>query len=146
MRVAALLCTQAVIDDALRRAAGRGVDVRLLLADWCRRTGTIDRLQALQRVPGIEIRLVTLPPSSAGFIPYARVVHAKHLAVDGRRAWLGTSNWSRDYFHASRNVGILVEGAPFARRLARFFLDGWDSAYAVTVDPEAGYDPPRIER
>ncbi len=133
-----------VIDDALRRAAARGVDVRLLLADWCKRAGTIDRLQALQRVPGIEIRLVTLPPSSTGFIPYARVVHAKHLIVDGRRAWLGTSNWSRDYFDVGRNLGVIVEGASFARRLERFFLDGWQSEYATTVDPDARYEPPRI--
>jgi phosphatidylserine/phosphatidylglycerophosphate/cardiolipin synthase-like enzyme len=130
--------------DALHRAAARGVDVRLLLADWCKREGTIEGLQALERVPGIEVRLVSLPESREGPIPYARVVHAKYLVADGQRAWLGSGNWGRDYFYASRNVGIVAEGAGFAARLADFFLDGWRSAYAETVDPSAHYEPPRI--
>jgi len=64
--------------------------------------------------------------------------------ADGRRAWIGTSNWERGYFHASRNVGLLVEGRSSGERLQRFFADVWDSAYAEEVDPDATYEPPRI--
>jgi phosphatidylserine/phosphatidylglycerophosphate/cardiolipin synthase-like enzyme len=132
------------IESALRRAAAREVEVELLLADWSKREGQIEGLQSLQALPGITVKLVTLPQWSGGFIPYARVVHAKYLVADGRRAWLGTSNFSRDYFHASRNVGFLIDGPALAGRLDAFFDDLWRSSYAVEVDPGAKYEPPRV--
>jgi phosphatidylserine/phosphatidylglycerophosphate/cardiolipin synthase-like enzyme len=132
------------LESALRRAAERGVSVELLLSDWCKRAGTIEGLQSLEPLPGIAIRLVTIPPWSGGFIPYARVIHAKYLVVDGREAWIGTSNWEWDYFYASRNVGVRVQGRALAERLDRFFLDLWDGPYAAPVDPHARYTPPRI--
>ena len=60
------------------------------------------------------------------------------------RSWLGTSNWSGDYFTASRNVGVLVEGEGFGGRLEAYHRQVWDSEYAETVDPGATYEPPRI--
>lgn len=131
------------LDDALRAAAGRGVAVEMILADWCKDEKRIAHLQELQRLPNLTIRLVTIPEHSAGFIPYARVVHRKSITVDGQRSWLGTSNGSGDYFHKSRNVGLVVEGAAFATDLDRLFERVWESAYAETVDPEATYEEPR---
>ncbi|AKI99410.1 phosphatidylserine/phosphatidylglycerophosphate/cardiolipin synthase-like enzyme [Archangium gephyra] len=132
------------LEDALKRAAGRGVKVELLVADWGKRKGTIEGLQALQSPPGLTVKLVTIPQWSGGFIPFARVVHAKYMVVDGERAWLGTSNWERDYFTQSRNVGVIVEGEAFAARLERFFQDTWASPYAAEVDPKAAYTAPDI--
>ena len=132
------------LETALRRAAARGVRVHLLVADWSKRKKTIVGLQSLQILPGITVKLVTIPRWSGGFVPYARVIHAKYLVVDGRSAWIGTSNWERDYFHQSRNVGLIVEGATFAARLERFFDDLWESPYATVVDPCAAYEPPAI--
>src|SRR5262245_18760828 len=99
------------LDRALRAAAARGVRVELLVSDWCKRKGTIEGLQALQRDGGVHVRLVTIPAWSGGFVPYARTIHAKYLVVDGERAWLGTSNWERDYFFRSRNLGLVIESA-----------------------------------
>jgi len=132
------------LEDALRDAAARGITVQLLLSDWCKRPGTIEGLQSLQVLPGIEVRLVTIPPWSGGFIPYARVIHAKYFVVDDRICWIGTSNWEKDYFYSSRNVGLIIEGDGIASRLNRFFLDGWNGPYAETVDPCTNYSPPRI--
>jgi phosphatidylserine/phosphatidylglycerophosphate/cardiolipin synthase-like enzyme len=132
------------LESALRRAAARRVSVELLLADWSKRKGQIEGLQSLQALPNVTVKLVTLPQASSGFIPYARVVHAKYLVVDARRAWLGTSNFSRDYFHSSRNLGFLIDGAPLAGRLDAFFEDLWTSDYATQVDPSATYEPPRV--
>jgi phosphatidylserine/phosphatidylglycerophosphate/cardiolipin synthase-like enzyme len=132
------------LEDALRAAAGRGVTVQLLLADWCKRRGTIETLQALQRVPEVEVRLATVPQDPAGFVPYARVVHAKYVVVDGERAWIGTSNWERSYFYESRNAGLILEGTALAGTLEAFFRGGWTSDYAVPVDPDATYAAPRI--
>ncbi|HYO73775.1 MAG TPA: phospholipase D-like domain-containing protein [Archangium sp.] len=132
------------LEEALKRAAARGVKVELLVADWGKRKGTIEGLQALQSPPGLTVKLVTIPQWSGGFIPFARVVHAKYMVVDGERAWLGTSNWERDYFTQSRNVGVIVEGEAFAARLERFFGDTWASPYAAEVDPKATYTAPNI--
>lgn len=132
------------LESALRRAAARGVTVQLLLSDWCKRPGTIEGLQSLEPLPFVEVRLVTIPPASRGFIPFARVIHAKYLVTDGARAWIGTSNWEGDYFHRSRNLGLIVEGEPAGALLDRFFLDGWNGPYAAPVDPCAAYAPPRI--
>lgn len=132
------------LENALRGAAARGVQVQMLLADWCKRNGTIEGLQSLQCLPNLDVRLVTIPEWSGGFIPFARVVHAKYMVVDGRSAWLGTSNWERDYFYNSRNVGVIVEGGDIPARLDAFFVRTWSSDYAEGVDPGGTYTPPRI--
>jgi phosphatidylserine/phosphatidylglycerophosphate/cardiolipin synthase-like enzyme len=133
------------LEDALRRAAARGVRVEMLLADWSKREATIGGLQRLARTSGIEIRLISIPPWSGGFIPYARVAHTKLLAVDGRAAWLGTSNWEKDYFYRSRNVGLVIEEPALAARIDRFFETGWSSPYTERLDPDATYEAPRIQ-
>jgi phosphatidylserine/phosphatidylglycerophosphate/cardiolipin synthase-like enzyme len=132
------------LDAALRRAAHRGVKVELLLADWSKSKGTIEGLQSLQVVPGIDVRMNTIPQWSGGFVPFARVGHAKYMIVDGRRAWIGTGNWEGDYFTQSRNAGLIVESPAVGERLDRYFADAWGSPYAYEVDPCATYEPARV--
>ncbi len=92
----------------------------------------------------IEAPETLIPEHSSGFIPFARVIHAKFLVVDDRISWLGTSNWSGDYFHRSRNVGVMVEGQRLAAQLETVFDGLWNGPYAIPVDPEASYPKPRI--
>lgn len=125
------------LEDALKRAAARGVDVRLLLSHWTLRDKTLPGLKALSATPGIQIRIMTIPPWSGGDIPYARVIHAKYLAVDGARAWVGTSNWEEDYFTDCRNVGLIFEGPRLTERLERFFDDGWGGPYTAPLEQAA---------
>lgn len=132
------------LESALRRAAARGVQVELLLANWCKRRWTIEGLQSLQALPRVEVRLVTIPPAEEGFIPYARVIHSKFLAVDGEHGWLGTGNWNRGTFHDTRNVGLLLDGRGTVAILDRLFERLWSSPYAEVVDPCAAYEPPRV--
>lgn len=133
-----------VIDNALHRAAARGVRVELLLADWGKRRHSIDTIKRLQLVDGIDVRFAVVPPFSGGFIPYARVTHAKYAVVDGARAWIGTSNWEKSYFHTSRNAGVMIEGGSIPARLDTYFENGWNSPYAEPVDVCREYEPPRI--
>ena len=79
-----------LIDHALRRAAKRGVKIRMNLSHWTKKRAYIKSAQDLARVPNITIKLNTIPPHSGGFIPYARVDHSKYMVVDGRTAWVGT--------------------------------------------------------
>jgi len=133
------------LEAPLLRAAARGVHVELLMADWSKRPQFIPDLQRLVRVPNVAVRLTTIPAWSGGFVPFARVTHAKALVVDGKRGWLGTSNWGRDYFYTRRNIGVLIDDPAIAAQLAGFFATLWESSYAVPVDPDARYAPPRIE-
>jgi len=129
---------------ALVRAAGRGVAVQLLLSDWELRPKTLPALRAVD--PRIAVRILTIPQASAGFIPFARVAHAKYCAVDGSRGWVGTGNWEPDYFFVSRNVGLVFDGGEVPRQLDAFFRTSWDSPYAAPFDRARDYQPPRISR
>jgi len=132
-----------VLDDALRAAAARGVAVELLVANWSKKGSKLASLKSLQQVEGITVRFANIPEHSEGFIPFSRVVHSKVLVVDQDWAWVGTSNWSKDYFHGSRNIGLVLEGAEVGRQLNDYFAQIWVSDYCETVDPEAEYSPPK---
>lgn len=130
------------LEQALLRATSRGVQVQLLLSDWELRPKTLARLRGLDR--RVEVRIFTIPQWSRGFIPFARVAHAKYCAVDAVRGWVGTSNWEPDYFYKSRNVGLLLEDGPIPARLDAFFRENWSSPYAAPFDPAREYTPPKI--
>jgi len=132
------------LESALRRAAARGVKVRLLTADWAKRRGTIEGLQSLAPLANVDVRMTTIPAFSGGHVPFARVAHAKYMLVDGERVWLGTSNWERDYFEQSRNASVFVEGGAVPQRVQSCFDELWSSTYAYDVDPCATYEPPRV--
>jgi phosphatidylserine/phosphatidylglycerophosphate/cardiolipin synthase-like enzyme len=123
------------LDEAIRRAAARDVRVRLLVSHWGANAGSHARrsIEELALLPNVEVRVLTIPPWSGGEIPFARVAHAKYLVVDGRAAWIGTSNWEGDYFLKTRNVAIVAEGGRLVPRLARVFDDGWASPYAAPL-------------
>jgi phosphatidylserine/phosphatidylglycerophosphate/cardiolipin synthase-like enzyme len=134
----------AVIDQALRRAARRGVRVHILVSDWNLRPPQEEGLQELARVPNIEVRFAVIPQADRGFIPYARVIHSKVMRVDDDVSWVGTSNWGRDYFLASRNVEVVLRRLDVARVLDGIFLSLWDGPYARRLDPGKEYHAPRI--
>jgi phosphatidylserine/phosphatidylglycerophosphate/cardiolipin synthase-like enzyme len=131
------------LDRALRRAAVRGAKVRIILSNWAKSRYAVPWIKSLAAVPGIEIRFTNIPEHPDGFIPFARVEHAKFLTVDGNACWIGTSNWSRDYFHTSRNIGVILLGAGAPRDPDRFFNLSWHGPYAETVSPCGEYKGPR---
>ncbi|PIE64621.1 MAG: hypothetical protein CSA24_03020 [Deltaproteobacteria bacterium] len=131
------------LDVALRRAAARGVQVRLLVSNWSKVSYKLPWLQSLAAVRNITVKFSNIPQLQDGFIPYGRVEHPKYMVVDGTAAWVGTSNWSGDYFHSSRNVSLFFRGAGAAEPLEEFFARGWDSPYTEVVDPCGEYTPPR---
>ena len=127
------------LDRALRRAAARKVEVRLLVADWSTRKGKLAALQSLDVLDHLSVKVLTVPEHSGGPIEFARVIHAKYMTVDGAWSWVGTSNWSRDYFENSRDVGLTVGSAAFAQDLDRVFERLWASAHAkAAVDFRGG--------
>ncbi|MBS2023140.1 MAG: hypothetical protein JST92_12065, partial [Deltaproteobacteria bacterium] len=90
------------LEDALVRAAARGVQVQLLVSHWSKRKGTVEGVQRLAAESKVQVKFFDTPEWSGGFIPYARTAHAKRLGVAGERAWAGTSNCGRGHFFDSR--------------------------------------------
>lgn len=105
-----------VIDNHLRSAAlDRGVDVRLLIALWDHtKNSTFKFLKSLQDLNevypnvSIEVKLFEVPATPAQkLIPFARVNHNKYMVTE-KSAYIGTSNWSGDYFTNTAGVGMVV--------------------------------------
>jgi phosphatidylserine/phosphatidylglycerophosphate/cardiolipin synthase-like enzyme len=132
----------AVIDDAIRAALARGVKVKMMVSNWNTEKPAIAYLKSLALLPGMEIRIVTLPQASTGFIPFARVIHSKTMAIDGQLAWIGTSNWSGGYLDNSRNLEIVLRNEQMAQRIAELHQQTWDSAYAQPIDVMKDYPKP----
>ena len=122
------------LDVALRKAAARGVKVEMILSDWNFYSPRIEYIKSLHAIPNIEIKFSTIPEASEGYIGYARVEHPKFMVVDEKEFWLGTSNWSKSYFHKGRNLGIIVQNDKLAKRVSKIFLKSWDSDYCNLVD------------
>lgn len=131
-----------VIDNALRAAAARGVQVELMVADWNTKQPEISWLKSLALVPNVQIKVVTIPQASRGFIPFSRVIHSKIMTIDDRLAWVGTSNWSGGYMDNSRNLEMVMNSKKMAARLDALYLQLWQSQYAKVLDIRADYPRP----
>lgn len=132
------------LDNALRQAAIRNVQVKMILSNWSSSESKLPFIKSLAAIPNIEIKFSAIPEWSGGFIPYARVEHCKYLLVDGKAGWLGTSNWSKDYFYSGRNLGIIFQGKSVALILRKLFMKSWESDYTAIVEPNNDFKPPKI--
>jgi phosphatidylserine/phosphatidylglycerophosphate/cardiolipin synthase-like enzyme len=127
------------IDDALRRAAKRGVKVRMLVADWEKGSPAVQALKDLAVMPNIEVAFSVIPEWSGGYIPFARVEHCKYIVADDARFWLGTSNCEKSYYYASRNLGIICTSSNLAGSLSRIFQKSWSSPYKELITQTGVY-------
>lgn len=121
-----------VLDQEIRKAAARGVQVKLMV-DTVALKNSSQELNALASVKNIEVKAITIPKWSGGEIPYSRLVHSKYFTVDGKSAWVGTENWSEGYFGGCRNVGILLQDASVTAQLDQIYDRVWGSAYARSL-------------
>ncbi|KAF8570439.1 hypothetical protein P879_02387 [Paragonimus westermani] len=137
-----------VIDDALRSAAiDRGLEVRLLISMWPHTSKTMrSYLSSLKAVDGIgkghiRVRYFVVPSftQEQKLIPYARVNHNKYMVTDNT-GYIGTSNWSGDYFLHTTGIGFVIEQTEEQGRrvktqtirsqLVNVFLRDWNSEYS----------------
>ena len=110
--------------EAAIAAAGRGVEVRLLLSGaWYTREENRRLLERLERraeradLP-LSVRLVE--PGGA----FERL-HAKGLIVDGERVYVGSLNWNEQAATENREVGLLLEGEAVGAYFERVFEADW---------------------
>ncbi|XP_036825583.1 5'-3' exonuclease PLD3 isoform X2 [Oncorhynchus mykiss] len=135
------------IDSALRAAAcTRGVEVNLLVSCWSHSPGSmflfLQSLTVLNRPPlgcNINVKVFEVPSTAEQKkIPFSRVNHAKYMVTD-RVVYIGTSNWSENYFTHTAGIGLVVNqtGSVVAQgqrslqvQLQEVFLRDWTSRYA----------------
>ncbi|MGB9695923.1 MAG: phospholipase D-like domain-containing protein [Ignavibacteria bacterium] len=132
------------IDKALKRAANRGVDIKIIVPDWVTDRKYFGDIKELSKTKGIEIKISSIPIFSGGFIPYARVEHCKYLLADENISWISTSNWEKSYFYNSRNASIVIQNDKINSELTELFLKDWNGKYTEYVCTDRDY--PQIKR
>lgn len=130
------------LDNALKAAAARGVKIQMLVSHWNTEKPEINSIKKLSQVPGIDLRIVTIPQLASGHIPYARVLHSKTMVVDESIYWVGTSNWSKGYFADTRNIEVIMKRPALAETGLRIFNALWNQSYTAPVDPNKDYPKP----
>jgi phosphatidylserine/phosphatidylglycerophosphate/cardiolipin synthase-like enzyme len=121
-----------ILDSAIRKAAARGVHVQLLVDAVALKSDKV-ALQALATTRNIEVRTVTIPEWSGGHLNFARLIHSKYFTADGTAGWVGSENWSENYFTSSRNVGVVFQSLEIASSLERIYNKVWSSPYATSL-------------
>ncbi|XP_030565550.1 phospholipase D3 [Drosophila novamexicana] len=137
------------IDNALRKAAvERGVAVKLLISWWKHSDPNEDNyLRSLQELStlnhqvDIQIRRFIVPSDEQQLkIPFARVNHNAYMVTE-RVAYIGTSNWSGEYFTHTAGVGLVLAEVDFENEtqhtlrsdLLDVFARDWHSPYALPL-------------
>ena len=96
------------IMDALKRAAGRGVRVRLVMSG--REGDDNAKERTALAAAGVQVHLVN------------RVyIHAKMLLADGERAYIGSQNFTATSLDQNRELGLVLDDPVALARLARNF-------------------------
>ncbi|KAG7201489.1 hypothetical protein KM043_004248 [Ampulex compressa] len=137
-----------VIDDALRAAAiERKINVRLLVSWWKHSRGSetyflrsLEDLASSYPNVKIEVRRFIVP-STPDFdkIPFSRVNHNKYMVTDVA-AYVGTSNWSGDYFIDTAGIGVVFESVGsenqdnIRKQLENIFHRDWYSNYSYPLN------------
>ncbi|XP_069568273.1 5'-3' exonuclease PLD3 isoform X1 [Brachyistius frenatus] len=138
------------IDSRLRAAAcTRAVQVRLLVSCWEHSPASmftfLQSLLVLNAPPlrcDVEVKIFNVPSTAEQMkIPFARVNHAKFMVTD-RVLYIGTSNWSENYFTRTAGVGLVVNQTgsvvqqhqeTLQSQAEELFLRDWKSAYASAL-------------
>ncbi len=102
--------------DALKNAATRGVDVRVVMTYG----GAYRR--AFQELTAAGVRLRTFAASAPLYI------HAKMILADGARAFVGSENFSYTSTHDNRELGLVMTDADVLSRLDEVFVGDWRTA------------------
>ena len=130
-----------ILTKALLAAADRGIRIDMMVSNWFNKYSGIRTLKKLGNHRNINIKIITIPQYSRGFIPYARVIHSKVLRVDDDISWVGTSNWGHSYFIASRNIEILMRDKGIARTLDLLFDELWNGKFSDLIVQDKTYIP-----
>jgi phosphatidylserine/phosphatidylglycerophosphate/cardiolipin synthase-like enzyme len=110
----------------LRRAASRGVEVRLLLSDaWYVReenTQTAQRFQEWAKRNDASLTAKVADPDGR----YEKI-HAKGAVIDEQRVVVGSLNWNEQAATANREVVLVLHGSDAADYFGAVFAADWEA-------------------
>ncbi len=110
-----------IVAGALREAAGRGVEVRLLY------NLDSERPAALHPPPATRPEILAELPIDARPVPgIPDLMHHKYAVRDRAAVLTGSANWTVDSWTRQENVLIAVESEPLAGAYAANFAELWE--------------------
>ncbi|EGC37391.1 phospholipase D3 [Dictyostelium purpureum] len=124
-----------VMDNAIRAAAfNRNVKVRMLISHWNQTNSRIPQwLHSLDQVSNIDVRWFVVPDFSVNpQVPYTRVNHAKYMVTENQ-SYIGTSNWSEDYYTNTGGLSYNIFNTQFTSQLQSIFDRDWNSPYTFPI-------------
>ncbi|KAE9550410.1 hypothetical protein FO519_006377 [Halicephalobus sp. NKZ332] len=136
-----------ILDNALRAAILRGVDVKIIVAALHDPEISLRFVKSLQSLNGLnenakfEARVFKVPTSAdmQGILKRERRTHNKFLVTESS-VIIGTSNWAADYFEGKgTGVAIVVkqksrDKQSFINKMKDIFIRDWESSYIHPVD------------
>jgi phosphatidylserine/phosphatidylglycerophosphate/cardiolipin synthase-like enzyme len=108
--------TSRVVCDALRRAAGRGVYIRLAF--------NVDHAKIIPVPPPPspdEALIASLPVDALPIAGVPDLMHHKYMVRDGEWVWTGSTNWTEQSWTRQENVIIVVRSPGLAADFHRDF-------------------------
>jgi len=112
--------------DALKAAAGRGVDVRVLVpwvsnhavADWISHSYFTDCLRGGVRIFGYRYTML----------------HAKTCTIDGQWSTVGTCNLDRLSLVGNYEINVAIYSAEFAQHMSALFTEDTSDMFELTIE------------
>ena len=126
--------TAAIVGDAIRRAAGRGVHVRFAF--------NVDHANPIPVPPPPEpdVKLIAaLPVDGKGIAGIPDLMHHKYVIRDSDSVWTGSMNWTDDSWSRQENVVAIVHSPAIAKA---FDLD-FDQLWTIGDVERTGFVDPR---
>jgi phosphatidylserine/phosphatidylglycerophosphate/cardiolipin synthase-like enzyme len=108
------------VADALVRAAGRGVRVRVVLDGKSLEKTKFERVAAKLRAGHVDVR---------GSSPQFSITHEKAMVVDGATAFITAINLTKDVA-ATRDFGVVTRAPGVVADVETLFAADWDNAAA----------------
>jgi phosphatidylserine/phosphatidylglycerophosphate/cardiolipin synthase-like enzyme len=106
----------ATVGDAIRRAAARGVRVRLAY--------NVDHARPVPVPPPSspdETLIESLPVEAFPIAGVPDLMHHKYVIRDSRSVWTGSTNWTDDSWQRQENVIVIVDSPELAASFHREF-------------------------
>ena len=126
--------TAAIVGDAIRRAAARGVRVRFAF--------NVDHANPIPVPPPPEpdVQLIaTLPVEGKAIAGIPDLMHHKYVIRDSATVWTGSMNWTDDSWSRQENVITIVHSPAIAKA---FDLD-FDQLWTTANVEQTGFVDPR---
>lgn len=108
--------TAEIVGDAIRRAAARGVRIRLAY--------NLDHRNPIPVPPPCcpdEALIASLPVEAIPIAGVPDLMHHKYVIRDGESVWTGSLNWTDDAWSRQENVVVIVDSPELAADFERDF-------------------------